>query len=215
MNEEISKILQMLEGGKINAEETERLIKARNVTPNAASPEPEKEAQPFPNPFRDLQELFRFLSDAQGRAMRRQNRWLYWRHYKHARSEAEARAARAETLNTEERIRFILTDRVLVDRHDFGPDTPLNELLNVSRWCCEKTNGIAWENLQYGLEDEFGLEMSVEDLQGCETFQALVDFIVARVPVSAAAETTETAQVEPSARKSKSPKTGPAAPQPA
>jgi hypothetical protein len=218
MNEEISRILQMLEAGKINAEEAERLIRALNETSTQHSDAPEKERESFPNPFRDLQELFRFFSDAQGRALRRQNRWLYWRHYKFARDEAAARTARAETLDTEARIRFILTDRVLVDKHDFEGAANLNDLMNVSRWCCERTNSIAWDNLRYGLEDEFALEISMEDLHGCETVQALLDYISAKVPASAvhaASEDPTAAEGEPVPRRPKAPKSGPAAPQPA
>src|SRR5258708_33196129 len=114
MNEEISKILQMLEAGKINAEEAERLIHALNDSAKPAGAPPEPETPSFPNPFRDLQELFRVFSDAQNRAARRQHRWLYWRHYKHARGEREASEKRAATMDNAGRIRFVLTERALV-----------------------------------------------------------------------------------------------------
>jgi hypothetical protein len=218
MNEEITKILQMLEAGKINAAEAERLIDALKDASTSKSPDAESESQTFPNPFRDLQELLKVFTDAQGRAMRRQNRWLYWRHYKHARSEFEARAKRAETMDTEARVRYILTERVLVDKRDFDAGASLNDLLNVSRWCCERTNSIAWDNLRYGLEDEFSLELSMEDLKACETVQALVDFVAARVPApvikTAPVESTAD-EGEPVARRPKTSRHGPAAPQPA
>src|SRR5258708_24032319 len=130
MNEEISKILQMLEAGKINAEEAERLIRALKDSANPSGAPPEPETHTFPKPFRDLQELFRVFSDSQNRATRRQHRWLYWRHYKHARSEREAREKRAETMDNAERIRFILTDRVLVEKQDFDNTASLSDLLN-------------------------------------------------------------------------------------
>jgi len=215
MNEEISKILQMVESGKINAEEAERLIRALSDAPKSgqAPPEPEPDVHTFPNPFRDLQELFRFIGDAQNRALRRQHRWLFWRHYKHSRSEREARAKRAETMDTASRIRFVLLERALIDKQDFDGGARLEDLLDVSRWCCERTNAIAWENLQYGLEDEFGLDIPMDDLKTCETVQSLVDYVESR---AAAPQASKSESGDGSAaKKPKSPKTGPAAPQPA
>jgi hypothetical protein len=218
MNVEISKILQMLEAGKINAEEAERLIRAMNDAAKPIGGAPEPETQAFPNPFRDLQELFRVFSDAQNRAARRQHRWLYWRHYKHARSEREAREKRAETMDNISRIRFILTDRILVEKQDFDSSANLSDLLSVSRWCCERTNTIAWENLQFGLEDEFGLDIPMDDLRGCQTVQALEEYIGTRSPSTVAqpSSTDSTADENtPASRKPKSPKTGATAPEPA
>ena len=216
MNEEISKILQMLEAGKINAEEAERLIRALSDAPKSPAEDPGPELHTFPNPFRDLQELFRVFSTAQDRAVRRQHRWLYWRHYKHARCEQEARAKRAETMDTAARIRYILTDRVLVEKSDFDENSNLNDLLSVSRWCCERTNNIAWDNLRYGLEDEFGLEIAMEDLRACETVQGVIDYVTARVPAPTLnPQPSEPAESEPVPRKAKAPRTGPVSPQPA
>ena len=213
MNEEISKILQMVESGKINAEEAERLIRALNDAPKSAAAEPEEEAHTFPSPFRDLQDLFRFFGDAQNRAVRRQNRWLFWRHYRHARGEREARTKRAETMDMAARVRFVLLERVLTDSHDFDGDSRLDDLLNVLRWCCERTNSIAWENLQFGLEDEFGLDIPMDDLKSCETVQSLIEYVTVRQP--APAETAAEPEENSAPRKAKSPKAGPAAPQPA
>src|SRR5262249_41572208 len=153
---------------------------ALSDAPKTAAPEPEEEIHGFPNPFRDLQELFRFITDAQNRALRRQHRWLFWRHYKHSRTEREARAQRAESMDAEARIRFVLVERVLTDKQDFDNSARLEDLLNVTRWCCERTNSIAWENLQFGLEDEFGLDIPMDDLKSCETVQSLIDYIGGR-----------------------------------
>src|SRR5690242_12243652 len=104
MNEEISRILQMLEAGKINAGEAERLIRALGDVTGASgggeSSHVEETSRPAgPNPFRDLQEIFRMFGDAQARAARRQCRWAHWRHFKWQRHQEEARRKRAETMD--------------------------------------------------------------------------------------------------------------------
>ena len=186
MNEEVSKILQMLEAGTINAGEAERLIRALGEAGSAPRAEetasPEESVRPVClNPFRDLQELFRIAGEVQARAVRRQSRWAHWRHFRWTRQEAEARSKRAETMDTAERVRFVLTDRVAVYLLEFGANAPPGELISSSLSGWERPRRIAWDNLRYGLEDEFQIEIPAEDVEKWETVQSIVEYVGGRI----------------------------------
>ncbi len=178
MNEDISRILQMLEDGKINADEAERLIKALREPESAGgATASETTAQPQADPFRDVRELGRMLREAQARFIRRQARIARWRHDQFARAEADARKLRAETHTPFQRVRHVLIHRVYVDRQEFQPDTPLRELMDVCAGPWERRAGIAWQNLRYGLEDEFGVTLTDEQVRGWNTVQDMVNAV--------------------------------------
>jgi len=217
MNEEVSRILQMLEAGKINAGEAERLIRALGDAGSGPRAEEaassEESVRPVClNPFRDLQELFRIAGEMQARAVRRQSRWAHWRHYRWTRQEAEARGKRAETMDTAERVRFVLTDRVVVDRQDFDGNTPLSDLIHASQSGWERPRRIAWDNLRYGLEDEFQIEIPADDVDKWDTVQAIVGYVGGRV---GGAHTSAAKPEESAKTKSGKGKTGAPSSQPA
>src|SRR5262245_57444569 len=113
MNEEIAKILEMLEAGKIDAAEAEKLIRTINEA------KAESHARPIcPNPFRDIEDLFRIFGRAARQAARRRSRWAVWRFYSFLHWQEEARRERARTMSTFERVAFVLRERALVDGND-------------------------------------------------------------------------------------------------
>lgn len=189
MNEEIARILQMLEAGKISAEEAERLIRAVNEggAPGSRAPhggpgaEGAHEGAHF-EPFHNLKQLFRWLSEAQMRGMRRQIRWYWWRRYRCDRWEARQRGQRADTMSATDRVRFVLLERVQVDNRDPRPTESLTELLSGDSAGWERSAQTAWEVLRLALEDEFGIQIDATELKAVPTVQALVEYVEARVP---------------------------------
>jgi acyl carrier protein len=168
MNEEISKILEMLEAGKIDAAEAEKLIRTINE-----AKKPEERARPIcPNPFRDIEDLFRIFGKAARQAARRRSRWAVWRFYSFLHWQEEARRERARTMSTFERVSYVLKERALVDGSDIQPTT---------RFRPEGFPGAFYmDTLRVVLEYEFGIEMPIADLSALETVQDLVSYIDGR-----------------------------------
>src|SRR2546423_518112 len=196
MNEEISRILGLLEKGKINAEEAERLIRAvgeqgKPRTDEAASASATAGTAGCADPLTELRRIFRRVGEAQMRASRRWGRWHWWRHYKLERHYTKKRRARAASMSTLDRVLFILRDRVLVDDPNLSAESSLKALLDMEpiRWDHRKQ--IPWELLRFALEDEFGIDVPAADLTELDTVQALIDYVNRRAPRSESAEAEE------------------------
>jgi len=181
MNEEISRILRMLEEGKINAEEAERLIRALR---EAESPRAESHgrAAPEPNPCatfaETLREIGRVVREAQRRQRRSACRYAVWCRYGVRRRHEQERRRRAENWNTFRRVKHVLLFSAIVDDH-LKPEDRLRDLLD---------DQLAWDNLRFGLEEEFRIDVQPADLRALDTVQALMDYIDGRVqPASSAA----------------------------
>ena len=175
MNEEIARILQLLESGKINADEAERLIKAVNGSPGGR---PRPGAEPDDggsteaagpeiclNPFRDLEQLFRTITRAYRGGMRRHRRFEEWRWHEYRRSRGDERRQRAETQSVADRVRYVVAERALLD-----PDSGLEDLDEVAR-------GL----LRYELEDEFSIEIPADDLATVYNLDALSAYVESRL----------------------------------
>lgn len=191
MNEEISRILQLLEEGKINAEEAEKLIRAIRETgakppetpPSEATTGAAREAEqatPRPDPFRDICELFSLLGKAIRRAARRRRRFWIWTVLHTLRTEEEARRRRAETKSVYERVRYVLKHIALVEEDSIEPGSRLREDLKMGRF--------SLDNLRLGLELEFRIDIPSGDLEGLTTVQAVVDYIHSRIAPTAPPE---------------------------
>jgi acyl carrier protein len=172
MNEDISRILQMLEEGKINAAEAERLIRALKE-PGAPSAEAGERPTPRPGPVHDFNDLIRLIAQATKRAARRQRRLMIWRFFQFLRCQEEFRQERARTMNVEERVRFVLQHIAVVETDEIEPASRLRADL--------KMGPIAFDNLRSGLEVEFHMEIPPGDLSGLDTVQAVVDYISRRL----------------------------------
>ena len=175
MNEEIARILQLLEAGKVNADEAERLIKA--VTgPSATAAGPgdqsateagtESTAEVCPNPFRDIEHLVRTVTRAYRSGMKRHRRFEQWRWHEYRRQQQDERRQRAESQPINDRVRHVLQERAFVD-----PDAALEELDDIAR-----------NLMRYELEEEFGIEIPRDDLETIGSLEALVTYIQSRVP---------------------------------
>src|SRR5256714_519636 len=141
MNEEISRILGLLEKGKINAEEAERLIRAvgeqgKPRTDEAASASATAGTAGCADPLTELRRIFRRVGEAQMRASRRWGRWHWWRHYKLERHTEKKRRSRSESMSTFDRVIFVLKERVFVEEAEITADTSLKSLLDLEpiRW---------------------------------------------------------------------------------
>lgn len=182
MNEEIARILQMLEDGKIGAEEAEKLIRAVRESQAAPPPPPPPPKQETrfgestedwwgfcANPFRDLEDLGRILRQT-GRQIRRNRiRRYWWHHYRLNHWCEMRRRRREETMTTFERVRFVLLLAPVENDFIVQPDTNFHDLLRRDR--------IAWDNLRYGLQEEFLLDITMDKLDACRTVQDIVNLV--------------------------------------
>src|SRR5688572_8728125 len=176
MNEEIARILQLLEAGKINADEAERLIKAMREpvgatagSARAGSPEDSfTESVSQQNPFRDIEQLFKTVTRAYKSGLKKHRRFEEWRWHEFRRAKHEERRQRAESQSVGDRVRFVLTERAFID-----PDSSLEELDEIAR-------GL----LRYELEEEFGMEIPRDDLETIGAIDALIAYIESRQPNS-------------------------------
>jgi hypothetical protein len=174
MNEEIAKILQLLENGKIDAEGAERLIKALRE-PGAESPSGARAESAAtgvsedtgicPNPFRDIEQLFRTVTRAYRGSLRRHRRFEEWRWHEYRRGRQQERRQRAETQSIADRIRYVAEERAFID-----PDSDLSDLDDVAR-------GL----LRYELEEEFGIEIPGDDLEGVNSLEGITAYVESRI----------------------------------
>ena len=197
MNEEIARILQLLEAGKINADEAERLIKAMRepAATSAGKPQAESAEESFteavlpeacPNPFRDIEQLFKTVSRAYKSGLKKHRRFEEWRWHEFRRAKQEERRQRSESQSVQDRVRYVVGERAFID-----PDSNLEGL-----------DEVGWGLLRYELEEEFGVEIPREDLETIVTVDALVAYIEGRVPQAAKTPPASGPQppVEPPAR---------------
>lgn len=211
MNEEIGRILQLLESGKISADEAERLIKAiKEPGPGGTGQESADEnytdsaAEVCLNPFRDIEQLFKTITGFYRSGLKRQRRFEQWRWHEYHRGREEERRQRSESQSVQERIRYVLSDRVFVD-----PDASLEDLDEIGR-------GL----LRYELETEFGIEIPRDDLETVGTVDALVGYIEGRTapppkPAATAKPATPKSASRPRPSRAKKPAAKPAKSPPA
>jgi hypothetical protein len=188
MNEEIAKILQMLEAGTISADEAERLIRAVREEPGSSRAGGRPASDAPVEPFHSLKLLFRRLSEAQMRAARRQLRWMWHCRYRAASREARDRAHRIANMATAEQVRWLLLERVQVDDRDPRPESRLTDLLAPDPCDWDRSTRVPWDTLRLALEAEFGIAVDRNELQGLVTVQDLADYVEARVPPRASAQ---------------------------
>lgn len=176
MNEEISRILKMLEEGRITASEAESLIRA--VREGVAPPPPPGPPPPHPRPRGDLCDLFGAVARAINRAERRQRRYSVWSFLQQVRIRQEERRERMNRMSTAERVMYVFEEIVLPDAEEIRPQMRLREDLHLG--------AIARDNLRFGLEAEFDNCIPIGEALDWKTVQDVMDYI-ARVTGGASA----------------------------
>jgi hypothetical protein len=191
MNEEIGRILQMLESGKISAEEAERLIRASGeagVPPSASPPltdaTAEEEARihtgraiedfwdpfsPFANPLPDIGDLSRTVRRIKGRIRRHNTRRFWLSYFRLNRWYESRRKQRRDTMSAYERVRFVLLGAPPSGEFILQAQTDIHELL--------VNDDIAWSLFNLGLDEEFGFETTMDQLRAFRTVQDVVNYV--------------------------------------
>jgi len=163
MNEEIGRVLDLLEAGKIGADEAERLIRAvcEAARPGGARQRDRSVARD------DLRAACRWIGKRCREMARTRHTVRWWHHFAHRRYREEERARRASRLSACERVTYVLDAYLL---RDSAPrEARLREDLGL--------RGLEWELLRYALEDEFRLEIFPGDLKACVTVADIVALV--------------------------------------
>lgn len=179
MNEQVNRILRMLEEGKIDADAAERLIRALQRTEPASGSE---RHWPFEGRA-ETPDIFRGIVRALKAASRRQRRLVWWRYYRFNDRMAACRRKRAAELSTPARIEHLFVHRGLADPDELRPEVTLDQL---------GFDQFARDILRWALQDEFGIEIQPQEVQRLTTFGSVVEWVESRV-----AATGTTSQPEP------------------
>lgn len=198
MNEEIGRILQLLEKGTISAEEAERLIRAAGEA-GAGSPRlapaqaasgggtAEEEARihigraiedfwdpfsPFANPLPDIGDFSRAFRRVKDRIRRHNTRRFWWSYFRLNQWYERRRSQRRESMSVYERVRFVLLGAPASGDFILQAQTDIHELLDKDR--------LAWDLFQLGLEEEFGFAVAMEQARSFRTVQDVVDYVEQR-----------------------------------
>ncbi len=201
MNEDISRILDMVEKGTITADEAERLIRVsmlnsaagtRSFRDSASESAPfafregstehesagrEERAlddlwdpfSPFSNPLPDLQDITRVFRRIGDRLKRHHMRRYWWNYFRLNRWYEHRRTQRRAAMSTYERVRFVLLGAPAHSEFVIQAQTDIPELLERDR--------IAWDLFRFGLEEEFGIELSMDQARAFRTVQDVVDYV--------------------------------------
>jgi acyl carrier protein len=164
MNEEISRILRMLEDGKIGAEEAERLLRALK---EAATAGPEPAAR------KDVPDILQAICKAIKGAGRRQRCIAWWRYYWALRRNAEEKRRRSAEMTVAGRINYLFEACGLADPKDLAAGVALDEKAGFDR--------VSRQVLRYALEDEFGVEATADEVLGLGTVAEVVAFVEGRL----------------------------------
>jgi hypothetical protein len=189
MNEEIERILRMLDEGKINAADAERLIRA--VRSEAAPQDAEWRewpdwSAPRPSPCIELKEKVRTVRRAVRAARDRQRRhavrYAVWCMHHLKRKSERDRRKRSENRTTVDRVIYVLTaSAVVATTPEAG--SLVKDLLQGDQF--------AWDNFYFGLEEEFRIDIPPRDLHDLITVQSVADYIDRRLAEPPAPVATE------------------------
>jgi len=185
MNEQISRILKLLEDGKITADAAERLIRALQEVGGNGSSERRWQTGYRSEP----PDILRVLMRAIRAAGRRQRRLSWWRYYRFQDQLARCRRKRAEEMSTADRVAHIFTHRGLADPDELQANATLEDL---------GFDQVARAVLRWALQDEFGVEMSEDTLASLWTYGAVVEW-AERHSAGHSTAATEAANPEPAA----------------
>lgn len=169
MNDEISRILKLLEDGKVTADEAERLIRTITQSQEAGTERTRRSEGDACEPgavWRALRGTLRAVARAQRRS-------AWWQYFWTTRRAAEARRKRAAEMTVGQRVEFLLVECGLADRDDLSPAAKLDGDLGCS--CMSR------QLLRYALEDEFGITITNDEANGFATVADVVACVEERV----------------------------------
>jgi acyl carrier protein len=162
MNEEISRILQLLEEHTITAGEAERLLLALHQA---------DDGRPSAAPASRADTGHDNQAPAAVRALRAfaqaQRRQFMWQLYRFHQTHAEARSWRSRVMDPLGRVRFVLEHRVFVGTVGLDPSSRLREDLRL--------DAMALDVLRMALEIEFGMNLEPSALADLTTVQEVAD----------------------------------------
>mgnify|MGYP005854830857 CR=1 FL=1 len=181
MKEEVGRILGMLEDGKINAQEAEKLIRALCDTASDRTAPGDRRHSEEP---RQCTDILKSISRALKAAARRQRRMSCLQYYWACQRRAEARSRRAATMSTSERVERLFVECGLGDPGGVPPTASLDEDLHF--------DDLARQVLRYALEDEFGLTVTADEALGMAAVADVVAFVERRLAPTASADAVET-----------------------
>jgi len=201
MNEEVSRILKMLEDGKISAEAAERLIRALKETGEAEAAGRTRQwtgtgTQEAPDVLRKLIRSFRV-------ACRRQRRMTWLRYYKYAENLANQRRQRRGQVPIAERLGLLFSRHGLADLEELRAEATLEDLY---------FDAVARELLRYALQEEFEVSISAEEVEAFRTYGDVIRWVEEHV--SAGADAAEETPVGARAPDPPQPPPAPAPPPP-
>jgi acyl carrier protein len=181
MNEEIGKILNMLEEGKISAEDAERLIRALCETESARG----KAGKRRPcGTGKEPHDLWQALCRALRRAARRQRRIAWWQFHWQLRQAAEARRKRAAEMSVAGRVQWLFVECGFADPGDIPATASLDADLEF--------DPVARQILRYALEEEFDIAVNEDEVLELTTFGDVVAFVEGRLPSASSTPASET-----------------------
>jgi hypothetical protein len=178
MKDELARILGLLEDGKIDAAEAERLIRAISDSGHARRCDFREQGQRARD---DLRAAIREIAETLRQADRKRRRYIVWRSHLRRRACSSRREARREEPALD-RLRAVLRENAVCDTVA-EPSARLADMLNGDPF--------GWSNLRFGLELEFGRAFTQSELEACETVAALASMITGETEDQGAKPATE------------------------
>lgn len=187
MNEEISRILKLLEDGKISANEAERLLRLVMQGPGSGTSSAKRWECCTGEPgavWRGIRRALRSMARAQRRS-------AWWQYFWTVRQAAEGRRKRAAEMTIAERVQHIFVACGLADKENLSSEATLEGDLGFS--------AITRQLLRFALEDEFGIAVTDDDVARFVTLADVVAFVERHTVTPPAAEppAAEAAQESP------------------
>lgn len=173
MHEEISRILGMLEEGKVSAEEAERLIVAVREREGGGRRAPHR-----PDAAREIQEALRCFAKGIRQVARQQRRFAMWRFYEYLRWQEQQRREREAGMSVGERVRFLLRERVFADPEAIGSEARLVEDLRLGP--------LGRPLLRMSLENEFHMRIADTSFRELATVGDVERYVAERLVQAAA-----------------------------
>lgn len=184
MNEEISRILKLLEDGKITADAAERLIRAvRDRSGNGTSEHRWSTAGRTEPP-----DILRGLVRSLKAAGRRHRRLTWWRFYRFQEQMAACRRRRADEMTPRARVEYLFTHRGLAEPDELRPEVSLSDL---------GLDQVGKDVLRWALQDEFGVELAPEVFGSLTTYGAVVAWAESLTTPPTAPDAAASAPSEP------------------
>lgn len=188
-NDEIDRILKLLEDGKITPKEAEGLIRAIRKGTQVAGEAP-KTRKWACGGTGEGPDLIRSVLNGLKAAARRQRRLAWWRYYRFADQLRTLRHDRRRRLSPEDRLRHLFADRGLADPDELKPEAKLADL---------GFDVVAWEVLRHALEEEFETALADETVRSFTTYGNVLAWVSAQARAGQGEDSERASPPEPPA----------------